>query len=80
MSNRPVSSGKVVSPSAGRYESLEYSHAPTSRASAAKAKLSHEQIASKAYSIWQSQGCPPGQDERNWFEAEAQLKTELGLA
>ena len=41
--------------------------------------LSHEQIAERAKTLWMNQGCPFGQDEQNWFEAESQLKQELGL-
>ncbi len=33
-----------------------------------------EQISTRAYEIWLSKGRPIGQDERNWLEAEAQLK------
>ncbi len=40
--------------------------------------LTHERIAERAMTIWQSSGCRPGEDERNWSEAEAQLKAELG--
>lgn len=31
-------------------------------------------IAMRAYYIWQSKGCPTGQELENWLEAEAQLK------
>lgn len=45
-----------------------------------KAKtLTHQQIADRAKAIWQKKGCPVGQDEKNWSEAEAQLKRELGI-
>ena len=42
-------------------------------------RLTHEQIAERAKLIWQKRGCIHGEDERNWKEAEAQLKTELGI-
>jgi len=35
----------------------------------------HEQIAQCARAIWQSKGCPVGQDEQNWREAETQLRS-----
>ena len=38
----------------------------------------HEQIAARAKSIWELKGCPIGQDERNWLEAEEQIRLELG--
>lgn len=33
----------------------------------------HEEIATLAYHIWQSEGCPDGCAERHWYEAEAQI-------
>jgi hypothetical protein len=33
----------------------------------------HEAIAARAYDIWLRKGCPQGQSEANWFEAEAEL-------
>jgi hypothetical protein len=39
----------------------------------------HEQIAQRAQEIWQRHGCPPGEDRENWFEAEAELKREMGI-
>ena len=38
--------------------------------------LTHQQIAERAWIIWQSSNCRPGEDKRNWHEAEAQLKAE----
>ncbi len=43
------------------------------------ATLTHEQIAKRAQQIWEKKGRPVGQDEKNWLEAEAQLKRELGI-
>lgn len=37
---------------------------------------SHEQIAEKAYYLWEANGCKPGRDEEHWNEAEAQLLRE----
>jgi len=36
----------------------------------------HDQIAKRALEIWMQHGCPPGEDKKNWFEAERQLKEE----
>lgn len=33
----------------------------------------YEQISERAKAIWQQRGCRPGEDERNWLEAERQL-------
>ncbi len=38
-----------------------------------------EQIAERAWALWVRGGCMPGQDRHNWFEAERQLKAELGI-
>jgi hypothetical protein len=38
-----------------------------------------EQIADRAKQIWRQKGCPAGQDQTNWYEAEAQLKRELAV-
>lgn len=37
----------------------------------------HDQISKRAHEIWVKRGCKPGQDEKNWLEAEAQLRTEM---
>ena len=39
----------------------------------------HKQIEDRAREIWQRKGCPGGQDEQNWIEAEAQLIKEMGI-
>jgi hypothetical protein len=40
-------------------------------------RLTHEQIEERAKLIWKQRGCTPGEDDRNWYEAETQLKQEL---
>jgi hypothetical protein len=40
-------------------------------------ELTHERIAEQARVIWQNRGCKSGEDERNWSEAEAQLRAEM---
>ena len=42
--------------------------------------LTHEQIAERAYIIWQNRGCKLFEDEQNWNEAESQLKVEFGIS
>jgi len=41
--------------------------------------LTHDVITERAKTIWRERGCSPDRDEENWREAEAQLKTELGI-
>ncbi len=45
--------------------------------SAAPSSTTHDQIAARAKAIWQANGCPSGQDEKNWLEAERQLRAEM---
>ncbi len=40
---------------------------------AGRARPGHEQIAHRAYQLWESQGCPEGCDLDHWFEAERML-------
>ncbi len=32
-----------------------------------------EQVAQRAYEIWEKAGCPDGQSATHWFQAEAEL-------
>jgi hypothetical protein len=41
--------------------------------------LTHDLIAERARTLWRERGCAPDRDQENWREAEAQLKTELGI-
>jgi hypothetical protein len=34
----------------------------------------HDEISERARKLWEAKGCPAGQDEEIWLEAEAQLK------
>jgi hypothetical protein len=38
-----------------------------------ESQLNHEEIAQRAYEIWQSRGCPPGDGSENWRAAEEEL-------
>ncbi len=38
----------------------------------------HAQIALRAREIWERKGRPQGQDEKNWHEAEEELKRGMG--
>jgi hypothetical protein len=35
--------------------------------------IPQEEIARRAYEIWQSRGCPPGDGSEDWQAAEAEL-------
>ena len=55
---------------------------PRQRAVAADAQSSqeiretvaHEEIARRAYELWEQDGCPEGRSEQHWSEAERQLR------
>ena len=77
--------------SSGRIEPLVSSPKPSNPQSSSTAMVeprnmtnrpaapTHQQIEQRAGEIWRQKGCPVGQDEKNWLEAEAQLKKELGI-
>ncbi|MBV8811714.1 MAG: DUF2934 domain-containing protein [Acidobacteriaceae bacterium] len=48
------------------------------RRSPACPTLDPENIAQLAYSLWQQRGCPEGESEKDWFEAERQF-TKLAI-
>lgn len=39
----------------------------------------HQEIAARAFVVWERKGKPHGQDYWNWKEAEAELRAERGL-
>jgi hypothetical protein len=49
------------------------------KSAAAKMDISHDQIARRAYEMWLKQGGRHGHDLHHWFEAEKELKAELGI-
>jgi hypothetical protein len=46
-------------------------------AAAPPLSISHDKVAARAYEIWVRKGKPHGQDEKNWTEAEAELRAEF---
>ena len=42
------------------------------------ATISHEDLAARAYTIFLARGGQPGDDLRDWFQAEAELRREQG--
>ena len=43
---------------------------------AEKPRQSYDQIAVRAFELWEAQGSPEGADLRNWLDAERQLRSE----
>src|SRR5579859_1683829 len=44
---------------------------------ATKTNLTHDQIAARAYHIWETSGRPAGSEMRHWLQAEEELATKL---
>jgi hypothetical protein len=44
---------------------------------ASQPKITHERIAMLAYEKWLQRGCPHGNDQQDWLEEEAELKSML---
>jgi Protein of unknown function (DUF2934) len=40
--------------------------------------VSEDAIAALAYQLWQERGCPIGSDQKDWFQAERELKGPIG--
>jgi Protein of unknown function (DUF2934) len=40
----------------------------------------HRSIGELAYLLWQARGCPPGTEEKDWLDAEKQLRLEAEKA
>jgi hypothetical protein len=41
------------------------------------AAIPHEKIAMRAYEKWCKRGRPAGSEKTDWYEAEAELRTEM---
>lgn len=42
--------------------------------------ITEEQIATRAYAIYQSGGCQPGREVEDWLQAEAEIRREMDQA
>ncbi|MBN1361680.1 MAG: DUF2934 domain-containing protein [Sedimentisphaerales bacterium] len=77
-SREPGSSTKSSTSASKNRSSSKSASSTRSSARESSARITHEQIEERAKAIWRQHGCAPGEDERNWYEAETQLKRELG--
>lgn len=41
-------------------------------------QIPHDKIARRAYEKWCQRGQPPGTEQQDWYEAEAELRAEQG--
>jgi len=76
--NTRKSAGKVGAPASAttRVDAIPV-RVPTAPVAPQDVTLTHERIGERAKAIWQQKGCPSGRDEENWYEAIAQLATEI---
>ena len=42
--------------------------------------IPQDKIAMRAYERWCERGCPHGTDQDDWYQAEAELRREMGRA
>ena len=71
-SPKPATPAKTKPTSSGAGRQRESTAGPKA-AQQVEIKITHDQIAQRAYEIWLAKGRPPGQEQRNWYEAEAEL-------
>lgn len=64
---------KPVKPTATATQIKSATKPPKAAATMCSTPHSRDQINVRAYEIWLRKGRPPGQDQQNWFEAEAEL-------
>jgi Protein of unknown function (DUF2934) len=60
--------------------SAAVSRKPTGNSRKAGVRPTYDEIAARAFAVWEARGKPMGRDMENWREAEAQLKLERGIA
>jgi hypothetical protein len=65
---------------ATRMPSQQKAVAASGASSTATARLAHADIAKRAYEIYLNKGCPEGQSERIWLQAEQELLKKLAVA
>ena len=61
---------------AAQVSAMQQVHKAPHSGSCATAMLTHEEIARRAYEIYVEKGCPQGQSEQNWLQAEQELKNQ----
>lgn len=79
-STKPQSTARKNTPAASKAPKSAAPTKTTSKKIAAAPKSpTFDEIALRAFQVWEAKGKPAGQDALNWREAEAQLRTERGL-
>ena len=68
--------GKSKTASAVDQEHYPEQHEAERASSNGNSHPSHDQIAEKAFLIWQANGYPEGTAEQDWLQAEAELAAE----
>ena len=68
--------GKSKTASAVDQEHYPEQHEVENFGSEADPYPTNEQIAQRAFELWQSRGCPEGSAEEDWRQAEAELQSK----
>jgi len=55
---------------------MQQGHKASHPGPAATAMPTHKDIAKRAYEIYVEKGCPQGQSEQNWLQAEQEMKNQ----
>jgi hypothetical protein len=69
--NNAISAPNTGKPQAGAVTVINQ---PTPEGGSASRPITPDLIASRAYTLWEQAGRPPGRDVEYWLKAEAQLK------
>ena len=77
--DRPTTKAKPSQPKAGGPRGAKAAEVARAKQATTTPELTHEQIAQRANDLWRACGCPWGEHEKHWHEAERQLKQELGI-
>jgi len=64
---------KKTTPGRGAKKATTKQTAPAKPDTQVELKITHDQIAQRAYEIWLAKGRPHGLEQQNWYEAKADL-------
>ena len=66
---------------AGRAMKIDPKSALQSNAeSIATDEIPREEIARRAYELWQARGCPIGSEQEDWLQAESELRAQNSMS
>jgi hypothetical protein len=71
----PIESKQTASVAAQPAKRAVSEPRPAPAAPTLSAEVTQDAIAKLAFQKWQKRGCPSGEDQRDWFDAESELKS-----